>query len=195
MKVVLNVFGTQRFLILEKIPVLRTFTTFKKNYDTETYLLHVCNYRYRRCIPQFRVSSHILRKETGLHQKPRLPLEQRLCQFVINLKLIQTDAVHHQFQETIKSPDPMQQWPAVHIYIPRWLWWDSQVWSQVMPQWPKYWYKFLYLSSTILSSRYCGINPCLVRMLGVTFHYAHGCLIATLPDETSLMIKCYIGVW
>ena len=64
-----------------KNPVLRTYTTFKKSHDMETYLLHVCNYKYRRCIAQFRVSSHRLMIETGRHQKPKLPLKQRLCQF------------------------------------------------------------------------------------------------------------------
>ena len=64
-----------------KNPVLRTYTTFKKSHDMETYLLHVCNYKHRRCIAQFRVSSNRLRIETGPHQKPKLPLEQRLCQF------------------------------------------------------------------------------------------------------------------
>ena len=67
--------------------MLRTYTTFKKNHDMETYLLHVCNHKYRRCIAQFLVSSHRLRIETGRHQKPKLPLEQRLCQFCDKLEI------------------------------------------------------------------------------------------------------------
>ena len=68
--------------------MLRTYTTFKKNHDRETYLLHVCNYKYQRCIAQFRVSCHRLRIKTGRHQKPKLPSEQRLCQFCDKLEVV-----------------------------------------------------------------------------------------------------------
>ena len=70
-------------------------TTFEKNHDMETYLLHACNYKYRRCIAHFRVSSHRLRIETGRHHQPNLPLEQRLCQFCDKLEV---DDERHLFE-------------------------------------------------------------------------------------------------
>ena len=62
----------------------------------ETKLLHVRKYEYRRCIAQFRVSSHRFRiKKTGRHQKLKLPFEQRLCQFCDELEV---DDERHLFQ-------------------------------------------------------------------------------------------------
>ena len=47
----------------------------------ESYLSQVKNNKYRICLTKFRVSSHRLRIEVGRHQRPKLPLEQRICTF------------------------------------------------------------------------------------------------------------------
>ena len=62
-------------------PVLRTYRLFKNNHCMESYLSQVKNNKYRICLTKFRVSSHRLRIEVGRHQRPKLPLEQRICTF------------------------------------------------------------------------------------------------------------------
>ena len=62
-------------------PVLRTYRLFKNNHCTESYLSQVKNDKYRICLTKFRVCSHRLRIEVGRHQRPKLPLEQRICTF------------------------------------------------------------------------------------------------------------------
>ena len=64
----------------EKNPVLRTFRLFKSEHGFENYLL--CpNYRIRKILTKFRVSSHDLQIEKGRHVKPIIPHYLRLCRF------------------------------------------------------------------------------------------------------------------
>ena len=59
--------------------ILRTYITFKSEHNWTPYLsAHISNI-HRKCIAKFRVSSHQLRVETGRHQRPPVPLEDRLC--------------------------------------------------------------------------------------------------------------------
>ena len=79
----------------------------------ETCLLHVC--KYRRCIAQFRVSSHRLRIETGRHQKPKLPLEQRLCQYCDKLEI---DDERHLFESCkFHAQEQLELSNSVQIYL------------------------------------------------------------------------------
>ena len=59
-------------------PILRTYRLFKSDHNFESYLL--CrNYRIRKYLTKFRVSSHDLQIEKGRHSKPKIPLSLRLC--------------------------------------------------------------------------------------------------------------------
>ena len=62
-------------------PVLRTYRLFKNNHCMESYLSQVKNKKDKICLTKFRVSSHRIRIEVGRHQRPKLPLEQRICTF------------------------------------------------------------------------------------------------------------------
>ena len=72
--------------------VLRTYRLFKNNHCMESYLSQVKDNKYRICLTKFRVSSQRSRIEVGRHQRPKLPLEQRICSFC-NINEID-DAVH-----------------------------------------------------------------------------------------------------
>ena len=61
-------------------PILRTYKLFKNDFQMEPYLFQ-CKSLYRRSIAKFRTSSHILRVETGRHQKPKLDINDRICMF------------------------------------------------------------------------------------------------------------------
>ena len=61
--------------------VLRTYGLFKNNHCMESYLSQVKNNKYRIFLTKFRFSSHRLIIEVGRHQRPKLPLEQRICTF------------------------------------------------------------------------------------------------------------------
>ena len=59
-------------------PILGTYRLFKSDHNCESYLL--CrNYRIRKYLTKFRVSSHDLQIEKGRHSKPKIPLSLRLC--------------------------------------------------------------------------------------------------------------------
>ena len=62
-------------------PLLRTYKIFKSSHEIEKYLLYVRNYKYRRSISQFRVSSHSLEIEKGRHTKPKTPENLRKCKY------------------------------------------------------------------------------------------------------------------
>ena len=62
-------------------PILRTYKLFKTEFQMEPYLTHVKHPQIRRSLSKFRTSSHMLRIETGRHQKPKLEASQRTCLF------------------------------------------------------------------------------------------------------------------
>ena len=64
---------------VEQNPIFRTYTTIKNDFDREPYLDHVKDFRYRNAITKLRASSHNLEVERGRHQKPKIPLCERLC--------------------------------------------------------------------------------------------------------------------
>ena len=63
----------------DKYPKLRTYKLFKTNYCLEPYLsLNLPRKTYVN-IARFRMSSHNLKIETGRHNRPKTPVEERLC--------------------------------------------------------------------------------------------------------------------
>ena len=72
---------------IEQNPILRTYAVFKEKHCLENYIQCLSFKKYQQAISRFRVSSHRLGIELGRHQKPRLPVEQRLCIFCNSRKL------------------------------------------------------------------------------------------------------------
>ena len=62
-------------------PILRTYAIFKDTHVFEFYLNRNLAKKYKNSISRFRVSSHNLAIETGRHQKPKIPKENRICVF------------------------------------------------------------------------------------------------------------------
>jgi hypothetical protein len=84
-KVKVNLYSLEQIRILQEIndtdkqPKLRTYKTFKTDYCLEPYLaLNLPKKTYSN-IARFRVSSHNLKIETGRHETPKIPLEERQC--------------------------------------------------------------------------------------------------------------------
>ena len=59
-------------------PKLRTYCTFKSEICFEPYLSLVIP-KHRMVISRFRCSAHHLAIETGRHQKPKIPIDDRIC--------------------------------------------------------------------------------------------------------------------
>ena len=70
-------------------PKLRTYRKFKDEYRMEKYLMHK-NIKHVKFMAKFRLSSHTLRIETGRHERPKLPAENRLCT-LCNLNLVEDE--------------------------------------------------------------------------------------------------------
>ena len=64
---------------LSKNPILRTYTIFKSSFELEPYLKLVKEYKYRVAIARLRSSSHTLAIERCCYERPKPPIEQRLC--------------------------------------------------------------------------------------------------------------------
>ena len=47
----------------------------------KSYLAHKIENAYKKAIAQFRVRSHKLAIETGRHQRPKVPVSNRLCEY------------------------------------------------------------------------------------------------------------------
>lgn len=60
-------------------PKLRTYKLFKTNLCIEPHLTIGLPKKMYKNISRFRTSSHNLRIETGRHESPKLPVEERLC--------------------------------------------------------------------------------------------------------------------
>ena len=62
-------------------PIRRTYIGFKNKFCQEKYIERLNIRKYQQAISRFRVCSHRLVIETGLHQKPRLSPDERLCKY------------------------------------------------------------------------------------------------------------------
>ena len=58
---------------------LRTFQKFKSNYCIETYLLDLPNLDHLTAVASLTMSAHRLDIETGIHVKPNICKEGRIC--------------------------------------------------------------------------------------------------------------------
>jgi len=74
-------------------PKLRTYKLFKVDYRLEPYLALNISCKMIKNIARFRTSSHNLRIETGRHERPMVPAENRLCQ-KCNLNEVE-DEIHY----------------------------------------------------------------------------------------------------
>ena len=84
-QVKLNLYENEQSRILSEIndsakqPKLRTYKLFKTSYCIEPYLTSNLPKKTYTNSAWFRVSSHNLKIETGQHDKPKTPIEERKC--------------------------------------------------------------------------------------------------------------------
>jgi hypothetical protein len=64
---------------LNNSPVLRCYINFKHDYGLEHYLLDIRDFKLRKVLSKFRLSSHNLQIENGRHSRPKIPVDRRLC--------------------------------------------------------------------------------------------------------------------
>ena len=64
---------------LYEFPILRSYVTFKHEFKSEKYLEIIKNRKLRKLYAKFRLSGHNLSIETGRHQYPVIPVEERIC--------------------------------------------------------------------------------------------------------------------
>ena len=64
---------------LERNPILRTYSQYKTELYLEPYLFNIKEYKLRKVISKFRMSSHMLEIERGRYKRPRVAPENRLC--------------------------------------------------------------------------------------------------------------------
>ena len=60
-------------------PILRTYNKIKITFKQEPYLYLVKEHKYRISLSRLRASSHTLEIERGRHDRPKKPIEDRLC--------------------------------------------------------------------------------------------------------------------
>ena len=60
---------------------LRTYFTYKQNFEFESYLSIIRNFDKRRSLTKFRISSHRLKIERGRFSKPPVPVDNRVCDY------------------------------------------------------------------------------------------------------------------
>jgi hypothetical protein len=66
---------------IKKQPILRTYIQFKQEFRFETYLLCIKDFKIRKTMSKFRVSSHDFAIEKGRHCKPKVPIDNRICNY------------------------------------------------------------------------------------------------------------------
>ena len=66
---------------VHKYPILRSYRLFKGTFKQEKYLSLTCEFKYISAIAQLRASSHTLAIEKGRHERPKKPIELRLCKY------------------------------------------------------------------------------------------------------------------
>ena len=74
-------FEKKCILQLYEYSSMRTYRTFKVQFGNEFYLEHVKDFKLRKWMCKFRLSSHDLQIEKGRHLKRKQLIEERLCQF------------------------------------------------------------------------------------------------------------------
>ena len=60
-------------------PSLRTYVSFKFSFKQEPYLHVIKEQKYRIALSRLRASSHTLEIERGRHDRPKKPVDARLC--------------------------------------------------------------------------------------------------------------------
>merc|ERR1712002_973644 len=66
---------------VHKYPILRSYRLFKGPFKQVKYLSLTCEFKYTSAIAQLRASSHTLAIEKGRYERPKQPIEQRLCNY------------------------------------------------------------------------------------------------------------------
>ena len=66
---------------IEEHPILRQYSKFKAQFETESYITKLNNIKYIKALARFRTSSHRLRIETARHAANIIPVEERKCEF------------------------------------------------------------------------------------------------------------------
>ena len=64
---------------ISTFPKMRSLITFKHTFRFETYLLTLPDFKLRKLLSKFRLSSHDLEVEKGRYLKPVIPTCQRIC--------------------------------------------------------------------------------------------------------------------
>ena len=67
------------FIDINQNPSLRTYIRFKFSFKQEPYLHLIKEQRYRIALSRLRTNSHTLEIECGRHDRPKKPIEARLC--------------------------------------------------------------------------------------------------------------------
>ena len=70
---------------MDKNPILRTYNLFKASFNLEPYLILVKEHKYRAAIARLRSSSHTLAIERRRYERPKPPIEQRVCVICTNV--------------------------------------------------------------------------------------------------------------
>ncbi len=60
-------------------PILRSYVLYKSDFQMETYVTTVKDFKLRRSVAQLRLNSHQLAIEKGRHVKPKIPESARIC--------------------------------------------------------------------------------------------------------------------
>ena len=89
-KKVKDVYITEWGKELHSFPVLRTYVRFKTTFKMEEYLCNIRDFKLRKIMSKFRLSSHKLQVEIGRHAKPKQLLHERICTHC-NLNAIETE--------------------------------------------------------------------------------------------------------
>ena len=75
---------------IQRFPILRSYKLYKSAFKLEDYLFQIRDFKLRRYLSQFRLSSHTLNIEKGRHCKPKKPINERLCQ-VCKLNMVESE--------------------------------------------------------------------------------------------------------
>ena len=65
---------------------LRTYRQFKTGFSFEDYLTHIKNKNCRKLVTKLRISDHNLQIELGRRSVPKIPSDERFCNFCKNVE-------------------------------------------------------------------------------------------------------------